>query len=58
MVSELTKLKSKPQDAAVLILIVLEYGLWGRQYVPFGGKAAVLILIVLEYGLWGGFDLL
>ena len=52
MVSDASRMVVVDLEAAVLILVLMEYGLWredgriGRR--PFD----VLILVLMEYGLW------
>ena len=40
------------QPAPVLILVLMEYGLW--LFIPYSSneRACVLILVLMEYGLW------
>ena len=38
----------------VLILVLMEYGLWPIKMKEEGIPSAVLILVLMEYGLWPG----
>ena len=38
----------------VLILVLMEYGLWPCSYPWLSGSQYVLILVLMEYGLWPG----
>ena len=51
MVSDLLRLflELRPQ---VLILVLMEYGLWLRCTRTGGILSEVLILVLMEYGLW------
>ena len=44
--------------SAVLILVLMEYGLWPDNRLHNGAELTVLILVLMEYGLWHGGDLL
>ena len=37
---------------AVLILVLMEYGLWPSGVTPCASTSTVLILVLMEYGLW------
>ena len=54
MVSELWKKVLTATSAAVLILVLMEYGLWvNAAYEVLNNIAnVVLILVLMEYGLW------
>ena len=41
-----------PFAKSVLILVVMEYGLWRRWTLQSSIQKEVLILVVMEYGLW------
>ena len=40
------------QRGVVLILVLMEYGLWPRSRGGQGRRDRVLILVLMEYGLW------
>ena len=41
-----------PSQWTVLILVLMEYGLWQKRSERWELRATVLILVLMEYGLW------
>ena len=52
MVSDLGAKMNKQKLAEVLILVLMEYGLWLTGTLDSKAPEAVLILVLMEYGLW------
>ena len=52
MVSDMIDYKSLYIDSQVLILVLMEYGLWLAYKFRAAGSDTVLILVLMEYGLW------
>ena len=52
MVSDTHACVNKTLPDTVLILVLMEYGLWPRKEAPWGLSSTVLILVLMEYGLW------
>jgi len=52
MVSDIVDNSRKIPQVSVLILVVMEYGLWLIFHFVFLLVFRVLILVVMEYGLW------
>ena len=51
MVSD-TKVEDTKVAAKVLILVLMEYGLWQQEEQGMSLNIDVLILVLMEYGLW------
>ena len=51
MVSDTLK-QEKDEAQRVLILVLMEYGLWQEMTEHNENIQAVLILVLMEYGLW------
>ena len=56
MVSDWQNLRKNLSPYLVLILVLMEYGLWRRRRRGMRRMAWVLILVLMEYGLWPTFD--
>ena len=52
MVSDRTQLWLRARKISVLILVLMEYGLWLRGGKNDDDDEEVLILVLMEYGLW------
>ena len=52
MVSDAADSGGATQNGYVLILVLMEYGLWLLKEIDKNGPAGVLILVLMEYGLW------
>ena len=52
MVSDSWEVAQQVNDVAVLILVLMEYGLWPRVRGHHDSGRLVLILVLMEYGLW------
>ena len=53
MLFEIAKLRAAKEAGKVLILILMEYALWGFRISPTKWDLMnVLILILMEYALW------
>ena len=53
MVSDIIWKERREEARAVLILVLMEYGLWlSSELIRFSACNTVLILVLMEYGLW------
>ena len=52
MVSDIGKATINVHDTLVLILVLMEYGLWQCNRSVGCADSWVLILVLMEYGLW------
>ena len=52
MVSDNLGVVIKHLIATVLILVLMEYGLWQKTCKAYDKVGKVLILVLMEYGLW------
>ena len=53
MVSDTNGSNIETTWGCVLILVLMEYGLWHRlHYALWAEEGRVLILVLMEYGLW------
>ena len=54
MLSEDVKRKDIVLNDVVLILVLMEYALWARNFEWHRSGVTVLILVLMEYALWVG----